>query len=435
MAILKGIKNIFVHEKSATFPVTREDLELNDLVKFFGLEGVDADALSEATYFACIKVLSEAVGKLPLKLQHDSHEHGPMSAKNRGLYHKVGKRPNPYMTSTVFWTTMEANRNHYGNAYALITGAGDNQQLWILPNDNVEVYYDDKLIMGAIPDIYYIYTIGLKTYTLKSEEVIHVKTSNTFDGVMGIPVRLQLASTIEGGAKAQNVVNKMYDSGFTAKAVLQYTGSLNDEMVKTMVKGVDEYATGKIKDMNAIIPIPLGHELTPLNIKLADSQFIEVKQYTALQIAAAFGIKPNQIGDYSKSSYASAEAQQLSFYIDTLLYIIKQYEEELDYKLLTDTEVQNGFEFKFNVGVILRADFKTQIETLSKGINSFLLTPDEARAYIDKPKKAGGDRLLGNGAAITLEQVGTQYGNTVDDPSTDDNLTDEGEDGKEETDE
>lgn len=52
-----------------------------------------------------------------------------------------------------------------------------------------------------------------------------------------------------------------------------------------------------------------------------------MKKYSALQIASAFGIKPNQIGDYEKSSYASSEAQQLSFYVDTMLYILKQYEE------------------------------------------------------------------------------------------------------------
>ena len=99
--------------------------------------------------------------------------------------------------------------------------------------------------------------------------------------------------------------------------------------------------------------MPLGATLTPLNTKFTDNQFLELKQYSALQIASAFGIKPYQIGDYTKSSYASAEAQQLSFYVDTLLYILKQYEEELTYKLLSRKECTNGLHFKFNVAVIL----------------------------------------------------------------------------------
>ena len=151
-----------------------------------------------------------------------------------------------------------------------------------------------------------------------------------------------------------------------------------------------------------IIPIPL-------NIKLADNQFIDVKKYSALQIASAFGIKPYQIGDYEKSSYSSAEAQQLSFYIDTMLYIIKQYEEEISYKLLDDEEETEGYHFKFNVAVILRADQKTQVETLSKGVSNFIYTPNEARAFLDLEAKEGGDRLLGNGASIPVEYTGAQY--------------------------
>ena len=153
-------------------------------------------------------------------------------------------------------------------------------------------------------------------------------------------------------------------------------------ILKHFVAGIENYAKGNLSDkgIENIIPIPLGTTLTPLNVKFADNQFIEVKQYTSLQISSAFGIKPYQIGDYTKSSYASAEAQQLSFYVDTLLYIIKQYEEELTYKLLTPEEIDHGLHFKFNVAVILRADLRTQIETLSTAVNSFIYTPNEARA-------------------------------------------------------
>lgn len=57
---------------------------------------------------------------------------------------------------------------------------------------------------------------------LGSEEVLHLKSHHTLDGLVGISVREQLASTIQGNAKAQNYINKLYDSGMTAKAVLQY---------------------------------------------------------------------------------------------------------------------------------------------------------------------------------------------------------------------
>lgn len=394
---------------------TKND-QLAALLNFLGLQDTDKSELSEATYFACLKVLSETLGKLPLKLLKHNDNNGVTTCREHPLYRVLNERPNKFMTATTFWSTIEYNRNHYGNAYALINTRKIKNKvetsLWILPSDKVEVWYDDKKIISKVPDIYYRYSCTAGTFTFGSEEILHFKTSSTFDGITGLSVREQLKSTIIGNNKAQKLVNQMYDSGFTAKAVVQYTSSLNGDNEKEFVKGIEKFATGKFSDddIKNIIPIPLGATLTPLNIKLADNQFIEVKKYTALQIASAFGIKPYQIGDYDKSSYSSAEAQQLSFYIDTMLYIIKQYEEEISYKLLSEEEeTEKGLFFKFNVSVILRADQSTQIETLSKGVSNFIYTPNEARAFLDLEAKEGGDRLLGNGASIPVEYTGAQY--------------------------
>lgn len=384
---------------------------MNNLLRFLGISDVSNDELSEATYFACLKVLSESIGKLPLKLMQHQPDNGVISRRDHPLYYVLRERPNRYMTATTFWSTIEYNRNHYGNAYALIDGYGERLQLWVLPSEQVEIWYDDQKIWGDLPDIYYLYLHGGRVYRFGSEQILHFKSSNTFDGITGISVREQLKQTIKSGNKAQQLLNRLLQNGFTAKAVLQYTGSLSDENVKLFVKGIEDYAKGEFKDagIESIIPIPLGSTLTPLNVNLSDSQFVELKQYTALQIASAFGIKPNQIGDYTKSSYASAEAQNLAFYTDTLLYIIKQYEEEITYKLLTAQEIASGMYAKFNVAVILRADLKTQIDTLSTAVNSFIYTPNEARAMLDLVAKEGGDELLGNGASIPVRFAGRQY--------------------------
>lgn len=395
----------------------RETIELNQLYSFLGIDPEqDRHALSEATYYACMKVLSESIGKMPLKLLRYGEKNGVETMLKHPLYCAVHDRPNPYMCSSVFWSTVEFNRNHYGNAYVWIQGAGEDLKLWILPFENVEVYYDDAKILAEQPDIYYIYSEAGKRYKFGSEEILHFKSSHTLRGIIGISVRDQLKSTIAGATDSQRMLNKMYKSGFTAKAVLNYTGSLNDANVKELVRLTEAYAKGELSNegIENTIPIPVGFSLQPLNVKLADNQFIEVRQYTALQIASAFGIKPYQIGDYTKSSYSSEQAQQLSFYVDTLLYIIKQYEEELTYKLLSREEVRNGFRFRFNVASILRADLETQIKTLSQGVSNFIYTPNEARAMLDLGAKPGGDKLLGNGTSIPVELTGIQYSQKID---------------------
>lgn len=389
-----------------------QDVALRELLDFLGIDHKgSSQAMSEAVYFACLKVLSESIGKLPLKIQQYTPEHGIRVAREHPYYRMVNERPNRYMTASIFWSTMELCRNHYGNAYAWIDTRDPLQpHLWPLDPARVKVYYDSACRLDEVADVYYQVQTPNGFLTLGSEEVLHFKSHNTLDGLVGVSVREQLASTIQGNAKAQAYVNKLYDSGMTSKAVLQYTGGLDDAKVNVLKKGMEDYMKGDLKKgLENIIPVPLGMSLTPLNLKLADSQFLEIKQATALQIASAFGVKPYQVGDYTKSSYASAEAQQLSFLVDTLLFIVKQYEEEIGYKLLSDAEEANGYHAKFNTAVILRADQQTQINTLSTAVSSFLMTPNEARERLDLPSKPGGDQLLGNGASIPVQYTGAQY--------------------------
>ena len=404
-----GFFDLFRKKSAST---NSEQLSLNQLLDWLGVHDVSGGALSEATYFACLKVLSEGIGKMPLRLLQSTPDSGVVPMLAHRYYRMLNQRPNRFMSASVFWTYMEYCRNHYGNAYALIDTRDPKQpQLWPLDPQLMRVWYDDAKMLNEAPDVYYVYNTPTGPVTFGSEEILHFKTHQTVGGLVGVSVREQLASTIQGNIKAQKMVNKMYDSGMTAKAVLQYTGSLKDASVDTLTKGIEAYAKGEMRDkgIENIIPMPLGMTLTPLNVKLADSQFLEIKQYSALQIAAAFGVKPNQVGDYTKSSYASAEAQQLSFLLDTLLFNIKQYEEELSWKLLSDEETAGGLVAKFNTSVLLRADQQTQITTLSTAVSSFLMTPNEARERLDLPHKEGGDQLLGNGAAIPVQFAGSQY--------------------------
>lgn len=381
------------------------------VLDFLGVHNTSADALSEATYFACLKVLSEAVGKLPLKLQQFTPGQGIREAREHRYYRMLNERPNRHMTASVFWGTMELCRLHYGNAYAWIdTRNPQKPQLWPLDPRTVQVWYDDACELRNAPDVYYRVSTKEGSQTLSSEEVLHFKSHQTLDGLVGISVREQLITTIRGGAKAQALLNAMYDSGMTSKAVLNYTGSQNDANVKQLIKEMGNYLRGEGKGgADKLIPMPQGFSLTPLNMKLADSQFLEIKQYTALQIASAFGVKPYQVGDYTKSSYASAEAQQLSFLTDTLLYILTSYEQEIGYKLLSDDEETNGYHPKFNTGAMLRSDQQTQINTLVAAVSNFIYTPNEAREKLDLPAREGGDRLIGNGSTVPLSAVGIQW--------------------------
>ncbi len=283
------------------------------------------------------------------------------------------------------------------------------KSLWIMPSSDTTVIVDDKGVFGAAGDIYYWYTdkYSGESYMFPSGDVMHFKTSTTFDGLTGAAVRDILKMTIEGGLESQNFMNNLYKGGLTARAALQYTGDMSPKLEKKLTERLEEYANGA-NNAGKFVPIPVGMKLEPLNIKLTDSQFFELKKYSALQIAGAFGIKPNQINDYEKSSYANSEMQNISFYIDTALYILKQYEEEMNYKLLDPQERAEQKYWKFNENVILRTDAKSQAAILTGYVQNGIYTPNEARSFMNKPRMEGGDDLICNGNYIKVADIGKE---------------------------
>lgn len=374
--------------------------------------------VSEVTYFTCLKMLSETLAKMPIKY-YQKTEQGIAEAEATDTSKLLTKRPNPFMTPTVFWNTVEMNRNHYGNAYVYLRKKFIRQKyggefriidLWVMQSNCVQIVVDDAGIFAGIGRLWYVYTdpTSGRQYVFNTDEVMHFKTSFSFNGITGLPVQQILKDTVAGASASQEFMNNLYESGLTAKATLEYTGELSEKAKEALVASFEEFGSGA-RNTGKILPIPLGMKLTPLDIKLTDSQFFELKKYTALQIAAAFGVKPNQINDYSKSSYANSELQQLSFYVDTELFVIKQYEEEINYKILTEDEQEKGFYYKYNEKVLFRTDSKTQMEYLKNGVAGSIMMSNEARRKLDLPDAEGGNVLLANGNVIPLTQAGAAY--------------------------
>lgn len=386
---------------------------------FLGLFGATRrKPTSEVTYFTCLKMLSETLAKMPVKYYQKTKE-GIIEPEDTDVSRLLKTRPNPFMTPTVFWNTVEMNRNHFGNAYVYVRRKFDRKKfggelktldLWVMQSNCVQIIVDDAGIFAGAGRLWYVYTdpTSGKRYIFNTDEVLHFKTSHSLNGITGLPVQEILRDTVNGAGASQDFMNKMYESGLSAKAVLEYTGTLDRNAKEALRESFEEFGSGA-KNTGRILPVPLGMKLTPLDIKLTDSQFFELKKYTSLQIAAAFGVKPNQINDYEKSSYSNSEMQQLSFYVDTELFVIKQYEEEINYKLLTPDQQDEGKYYKFNEKVLFRTDSKTQMEYLSNGVKNSIVTPNEARRKLDMSNAEGGDRLYANGNVIPLEKAGVQY--------------------------
>lgn len=369
--------------------------------------------LSETIYYICMKHLSETLSKMPWEVVQKTEKKGKEKKFDSNLDLILNVRPNPYYSASTLWGTVELNKLHYGNAFVYIEmnrSTGKLKHLWVLPSEDVRIWVDDKGIIGRKNAIWYVWTdrsTGTE-YKFWQHEILHFKTSVSFNGIAGIPVKEILKTQINSGKNAIGFLNKLYKANmFGSKIVVHYTGELSKKKEGNLAKKIEEFS--KSKGSGSIIPIPMGSTAQILDMKLADAQFFENNKNSALQLAAAFGIKPNVINDYTKSSYSNSETQQIDFFVNTLQPLFSTYEQELTYKLFHKEELQQGYRLMINEKILFKMDNKTKSEVYSKYAMNFIMTPNEVREELNLPYHDEGNKLLGNGNAIGIDGVGKQY--------------------------
>ena len=410
--IIKKILAKLTKTENSGVAINQDSNSLFDILSTFNNNDVEVQQdISETIYFICLKHLSESLGKMQWEKREITKKKGRETIFDNELDLLLNIRPNPYMSAITFWQTVELNRNHYGNSYVYIERNGTKiKNLWQLPSDEVEIWIDNKGYFGLKDSIWYVWNDSRsgKKYSFLKDEILHFKTHMSWDGLSGTAVRDILKTQLNTQKSALNFLKRIYSSStLGTKVVVHYTGELNDAKAKNMVDKIANFA--KAKESGAFIPLPMGYQAQLLEMKLADSQFFENNKNTALQIAAAFGIKPNVINDYTKSSYSNSETQQLDFYVNTLQPLFLIYEQELSYKLLHPRDLERGQRLVINEDVLFKMDNQTKANVYSNYVQNFIMTPNEVREALNLPYIEGGDKLVGNGNAISIDKAGEQY--------------------------
>lgn len=398
-----------------SFSNTRKTVSLEDeeFLKWLGIEVGDVNvkgknALKEATVFACIRILSESVAKLPIKIYQDIG--GIKKATEHPLYSLIKSRPNPYMTSFNFFNCIEAQRNTFGNSYASIEydKFGNIKALWPIDSEKVKIWVDNKELLSTRNKLWYVITLeDGESFKLKSDEILHFK-GFSLDGINGITPLTYLRTLIENGKSSEEYINKFFQNGMQTKGIVQYVGDLNSEAEKTFREKFEQMSSG-LKNAHRISMLPIGYQFQPISLSMADAQFLENTELTIRQLASGFGIKMHQLNDLERSTHSNVEHQQKQFYIDTLMAILTMYEQEITYKLLLNSELDKGFYCKFNVDAITRADIKTRYESYRIGIQGGFIMPNEVRAREEMESVNGGDVLLVNGNMVPITEAGAAY--------------------------
>ena len=232
-------------------------------LKVFGIEeDQPAAAMKEATYFTCIKKLSEAVAKTPLYLTQDT-ETGERRAKEHPLYELLSLRPNPYMTAVDFWKAIEATRQHEGIAGAVKVYGRKGKIEALYPCTIEGITIDDAGVLRSTKKHKVLVDFKVPGTGMNESafyEDLLIFKGFTMDGINTEAVRTIVKSTIDVQIKAQNYLNTLFDNGLTNKMVIQLTSDIRDEkeLKKIQEKFGKLYSKGK-----RIFTVPAGLMYNP----------------------------------------------------------------------------------------------------------------------------------------------------------------------------
>lgn len=383
-------------EKSDTSNLTVPNKWLINLIggnETYSGENVDtATAINIAAVYACIRILSNHVAMLPLQLYQEIR-----GKKKRVRNHPITKlietRPNPYMTPFQFKQTMEAHRQLYGNAYAEIewSKTGYPKALWIL-NPLVTKIVMEKDRYGNLKR-YLVQTtlVNGKVVNLPYTSVLHIKGLST-SGIIGKSPIEVARETIGIQIAGQKFTGKFYANGTMSSGVLKVPQSLKPEAKAIIRKEWEKFNNG-LDNSHRVAILDAGLDYQSLGIKQCDAQYIETQKFSIAEIARIFNVPPHMLADLERATFSNIEQQSLEFVRDTLSPLLISWEQELQYQLFTEEEIEKQkYYFKFNLNSLLRGDSTNRAAYYEKMINLGIYSINEVRELEDKDKIKNGDK-------------------------------------------
>ena len=380
---------------------------------FYAFFGVPSDSLPPVTVDSAMSVpavasaitfLSGAMANLPLHVFRDKGA-GVVERDRSDLARILNEAPNEE------WSSFAARRYFWSQVFGM-PGRGlfwiefvGNRPVALWPMDAATTTVSREGGRRA-------YRYNNKTY--EASEVIDVPFLLRSD-------QLGTFSPIVMASKAISLALAMggYASGFFAGGgvpPLALTGPMPQgaESIKRAQADIKRAIDAARSNGEPVFPIPPGHELKPVGLDPEKGQMTEARQFQIEEFARVWGLPPVFLQDLSKGTFSNTEQQDLFLVKHLISRWAKAFEDELNLKLFRARTNRRFVEH--NLDGLMRGDLKSRMEALARGVQTSILTPDEARELENRPPKPGGDRLYIQGATVPLEAAQTGGNPATDEP-------------------
>lgn len=340
---------MFGYTDPATGNYVEVDVEVGGKNTKAGVRVTTKTALSISMVWSCVKILSESLSGLPLKLYEDPDGDAPRKlVARKDREQKLLRKPNPYMTMLNFLKFVVVNMALKGNAFALIERNRNGEAIGLVPLaiDSVTIDTDEDLL-------YWVQPKGGDRFPVSPENMLHFKIFS-MDGIVGLsPIEYQAETMGLAKAGQQWSARFMRKGGFTGGYVI-YKEFLTDKQQTQVMARFPDVRKADSDDIGKMAILQGGPSIVPAGISQKDAQFIESQQFQEEALAGIYGVPlwlANRAGKTSIMG-SNLEQQLIGFVTFGLKPYIDAVEDEFNDKLYSA-----GPRFvEFAVEGLLRAD-------------------------------------------------------------------------------
>lgn len=358
-------------------------------------------AMTNATFWACVRITALALSALPLKMTRKMANGSREDASDHFLAELLGDSPNVDQTSLEYWESVVCWLLVTGNGISEISLSGRDRvtALRVLPNA-----YPFRKQNGTL--VYKWMDRG-KEQELPRDKVFHIKGFG-FGGDSGLSVVRYGVQTFGTALATEETAGKMFANGMQANGILKSSAVLKQPQREQLQQIMERYAgsdnAGKLMILEA------GLEYQRLTLSPVDAQMLEHRRFSVEEICRWFGVPPVVIGHAAQGQtmWGSGVEQILLAWLATGINpLCERIERRITKQLVPSTERLKVYA-EFNREGLLQMDAAGKASFLSSMTQNGLMTRNEGRAKLNLPKSTatGGDALTVQSNLVALDQLG-----------------------------
>ena len=339
----------------------------------------NATLASNETIFAAVSMLSSAIASAPISLRVGYNKVLP---KDHVVAEMCEFGFNSAMTTFEFMRAMEAQRCAEGAAYAIKRYNRDHRVngLYLLKSQEVQ-----PIIEKNTNELYYRIYDETGYSLIHSEHIIEVDFVSADGFTKGIKPISVLRNALAYDREVKTFAMNQMQYGIKPNLVITVDDDINEEALAEYDAMINRFK------QHGILYLDPGKSLSEVKQgTVIDPKVFEAEQITIKKVASVFSIPVGKL--WGTENYSSAEEADLVYLKDTILPLIRMYEQAFSKGLLTKKERYEGYSIKFSMNGYARANMGSRGEFYQKGLRNGWFSDNEIREWEDMPPYEGGDR-------------------------------------------